>query len=400
MRRQENNSVNEETEETPLSIVEKNSQPVYTTARTYLHVPHENKVFRVLSIISISLIVPMFVIICIVVFFIYLGWVAGLLALFWMTMFSFLLFKRYDKDAAEAQTVFFWIILGLMLLIFVIGNLKQPEIEKKSYAAIGKFYPRDKIPYGICEMNWHNMTIVDYGFFAHLAYEYEPYFSSDFQKLFPNCTDCYVAYRYNLSSTFYDIHMPSKNLSVIGVRGTHLLVDIIQDFYIWKEIALLQLSSYVGPFVSYWPESMTSFLIWLVSLVEKTIEEETAYYTPLEDYIHSIKSKRNIIITGHSLGGGIANIVGARQGLQSITFSPPGVYFSREKLGIKTKIANRLSVNVIPEKDIVTKIDRNLGYIQNIDCDDMFASCHSLERTVTTLLESCGSDNLGRYLKK
>lgn len=395
---EEKEEINEEITLIPGKQNEKNDEPIYTEERNYLHVPWENKIFRVFSVVSVTIIVPLSAILCIVLFFVYLGVFAGFSALLWVLAFAFLLFKRYDKDASQAQTVFFWILLGLMLFIFVIGNLQQPEIEKKAYGGIGTYYPREQTPYAVCNMKWNNMTIADYGFFAHLAYTYEPYFTQDFKTLFPNCTDCYIAYTYNASSSFYDIHMPSKNLSVVGVRGTLLLVDFIQDFFIWKEIALLQFSSFFGPFVAYWPESMTTLLIEIVSFVEKTIEDETAYYTPLEEYIKSIKSKRNVIMTGHSLGGGIVNIVGARQDVQSIAFSPPGVYFSRQKLGLQSSSVNRLSVNVIPDKDIVTKIDRNLGFIQNIDCDGMFAACHSLQRTVMSLIKSCGSDEMGRFL--
>jgi hypothetical protein len=44
------------------------------------------------------------------------------------------------------------------------------------------------------------------------------------------------------------------------------------------------------------------------------------------DIIHHVKSLNasNVVITGHSLGGGLAHIVGSLTGHQSIAFSPPG----------------------------------------------------------------------------
>lgn len=36
---------------------------------------------------------------------------------------------------------------------------------------------------------------------------------------------------------------------------------------------------------------------------------------------------RNVVLTGHSLGGAVANIVGSRFALKSVSFSPPGIYY-------------------------------------------------------------------------
>lgn len=35
------------------------------------------------------------------------------------------------------------------------------------------------------------------------------------------------------------------------------------------------------------------------------------YYRPLVEYVRAIKEDRDVVLTGHSLGGGLARIVGA-----------------------------------------------------------------------------------------
>ena len=45
-------------------------------------------------------------------------------------------------------------------------------------------------------------------------------------------------------------------------------------------------------------------------------KSKDSYYTPLVNYVHSVKD-RNVVLTGHSLGGGLAHIVGAFTGTLS-----------------------------------------------------------------------------------
>jgi hypothetical protein len=128
-------------------------------------------------------------------------------------------------------------------------------------------------------------------------------------------------HQFNKTVSFFDFYIPERNLSIVSVRGTDRFIDLIQDLDIWKEIGLLQILSVskffklniVGPFVSFWPEDLTARLVYIVSLLEELFignrAQLTFYYSVLEDYIVQHKNSRKIILTGHSLGGGIANIV-------------------------------------------------------------------------------------------
>lgn len=42
-----------------------------------------------------------------------------------------------------------------------------------------------------------------------------------------------------------------------------------------------------------------------------------------------IKSQRQIMLTGHSLGGSVAQVVGAKESIPAITYSAPGIVYSR-----------------------------------------------------------------------
>jgi len=284
-----------------------------------------------------------------------------------------------------------------------LGNYQQAPSVPYSSAGVGKFVSPDSHPYLVCEKKWKGFSVLDFGLLSHLAYSEDPYFTQDLKTFFPNCTNCQVIHRYNATVSFYDFYVPEQNLSIIAVRGTHLFLDVIQDFDIWKEISLLQFASMLGPFLNFWPESMTSRIIQAVSLTEQTAVVASSgsrfYYQDLDDYVRIQQKKRNIILTGHSLGGGIANIVGAHRRIETVAFSAPGTIYNRYKLNIELNDINRYCVNIIPDNDIVPKIDRNGGSIQSLDCDETFIKCHSISRTVNRLTQSCGSGKLGRYIK-
>lgn len=99
------------------------------------------------------------------------------------------------------------------------------------------------------------------------------------------------------------------------------------------------------------------------------------------------------------LGGGLAKIVGAKNNVKAITFAAPGNVLSRQKFGIERLKINRVSVNVKPGVDIVSRIDTDGGIIQHLDCNTNFMSCHSLANTITELITSCSDHPLNRWVE-
>ena len=65
------------------------------------------------------------------------------------------------------------------------------------------------------------------------------------------------------------------------------------------------------------------------------------------------------LLTGHSLGGGIASIVGARIKAIAVTFSAPGVVLSRRKFKVKLKNVQDYVINITPIGDMVVRFPRS-----------------------------------------
>ena len=84
-------------------------------------------------------------------------------------------------------------------------------------------------------------------------------------------------------------------------------------------------------------------------------------------------AKRIIFFIGHSLGGGLAKLLGVKYNKQSISFSGPGVtpleieYSRKNNNYIKTNF-----VDVIPDKDVVQRIEKTSGTVFRVICDYLF----------------------------
>jgi len=81
--------------------------------------------------------------------------------------------------------------------------------------------------------------------------------------------------------------------------------------------------------------------------------------------------------------------VGAKFQKPAIAFSAPGTVYSRRKLGVSLENINRFATNIIPARDLVPKMDKQGGLIQNIFCSQSIADCHSLRATISELSTKC-----------
>ena len=231
----------------------------------------------------------------------------------------------------------------------------------------------------------------------------------------------------------YVIHSATHNLDVMSVRGTDVghLEDAVQDMKLWAEAVILQLFRILSPFtIGLWPHDFVSSVIeWISNSVWMFgIPAGGDYYHVLLDHIIDHKERNEALpprkrssmyVTGHSLGGGIAHIVGGLTDTAAVGFSPPGVLLSRRthKLtrvqqqrmkGSSSRVTHRdserLWTGIVPSTDVVPMADVQTGLTQTIQCDDVTAgpsvnpvSCHMLEHTICELFKACDDEKWNRF---
>jgi len=206
---------------------------------------------------------------------------------------------------------------------------------------------------------------------------------------------------YNVSNTGRTsfIHIARGATSIIAVRGTSSVVEVLEDLNFWMPVGFLQLASSFGP--SFY--STRSILQTLTS-GERTSYRKSAFFD-LVEYVGSVKNDtlgHTLYITGHSLGGGIAAAIGGIYDIPAVTFSAPGLKATSTILRPEPKADPlvRQIVNVVPDRDLVPKVDEQAGTVLRTVCPlGNPGNCHRLSVTMCELLASCG-DGGGRDIPR
>ena len=106
----------------------------------------------------------------------------------------------------------------------------------------------------------------------------------------------------------------------------------MEDIKMFVEPICFTLLSWIFPTIRLWSQDTTSRVIeWLFEFNSFFgLKGEAEYYKPLTEHLFDMieHTNKSVIITGHSLGGGLARIVGTLTGLPSVSFSPPGLALS------------------------------------------------------------------------
>lgn len=189
------------------------------------------------------------------------------------------------------------------------------------------------------------------------------------------------------------MHLKRNNTSVITIRGTSSAAEVLQDANFWTPVVVLQLAQVMGPSLFNIDGIMNLTTRARTRSRENQLENLYNYTRDLANNTDEV-----IYLTGHSLGGGLASAIGGMLNLSAVVFSAPGIQATSALLKPQPSLANVLhgEVNIVPNNDIVPKVDRQAGVVLPIECP--FANplrCHQLTHSVCEILASCG-DGGGR----
>merc|ERR1719277_710410 len=110
-------------------------------------------------------------------------------------------------------------------------------------------------------------------------------------------------------------------------------MDYAEDLRMWTDPVLIQILSTVFPTVRMWPRDTAALFIEAAHKVLKNfdLQDDQWHYQEILEHVKQMPLDREVVVTGHSLGGGIALVIGALTGRLAIALQPPGVYNSMAK---------------------------------------------------------------------
>eukprot|EP00466_Bigelowiella_natans_P000686 jgi/Bigna1/66596/fgenesh1_pg.1_\ len=217
---------------------------------------------------------------------------------------------------------------------------------------------------------------------------------------------------------------------IVSVSGTNKARDVYEDVAIWNEAGVLRLISMLVPVEWWWQSNVVASLAaaasWpffeprYVDEMVKKVQDLRTRETKKNNnnkkpspssfsWLYSSSSSSSIIaaeeqqqqqpviFTGHSLGGGIAAILGAKtHRAESLGFSSPGAAYQSAKFGFSLRDLRLTSTTIYADRDIIPVIDSHAGSVQAVECSATnFRECHSLSKLLCELWRACGKEEVG-----
>ncbi|KAE9361371.1 hypothetical protein PF008_g1110 [Phytophthora fragariae] len=251
--------------------------------------------------------------------------------------------------------------------------------------------------YPICALDLQSLDIVDFALIADSIYGWNTAVQvKSFNQRF-NGTELgdweYVA-RNNEDAghqVWAELYFPTINMTVIAVRGTATATDALEDLHYWFGVSVMQAANIFFPFLKQLP---TEFVVEMLSMKFLRTIMPPPVYSELLDHVNVVRKRvggDHLVLTGHSLGGAMAAMVGAKTHTPAVSFSGPGLLYSRGRFDVDDESIRDYVLTIKPRRDIVPQVDELGGMVQEIECRrDNPLACHSTVTHMCELYAACG----------
>ena len=306
---------------------------------------------------------------------------------------------RTCKSCRKYKWIYTVCMLFALLASVFITACSWLSLEERSYAhASEEITPSSPI----CDLEYDEyLTAVDLVYLTIVAQHDQEEIENDFAIWFGAYNPWTIQ---TINSNFYHAYHSIYDIDVISIHSETTLRYLLQHLSLWSEASMLQLFSNIISLDKILPKTFLQQFIEFMSIFEHIIAPNTAqtFDEPIYEYIamniiNSNKTRTNdssLLILGHSMGGAIAQIVGAQLyengyaddwNIKSFALSSPGTMYSSSKFRFGAESLDATSVSTVARRDIVTNIDEYGGLMQHLQCTaDKDVECHG---SVTSLCE-------------
>ena len=198
-----------------------------------------------------------------------------------------------------------------------------------------------------------------------------------------------------------------KPLTIISIKGSTTPFDFLLDtemfissalFSIAKKIPLLFKSETNSSYIFNHLCLLPFKFLEKITLTKQYSQKMEKIFTELIKVSGYGLNERNYVFVGHSLGGGLAKLAAFKFKLQSFSVSGPGFtpleFYIGTNKNIFDKYFKSTFIDLVPDLDIVPRVEISGGAIYRVLCEKGFISCHEVTRTLCMLGVMCNQEHL------
>ncbi|KAI9920695.1 hypothetical protein PsorP6_002581 [Peronosclerospora sorghi] len=250
--------------------------------------------------------------------------------------------------------------------------------------------------YPVCKLDIKSLSIVDFALIADAIYGWNTAVQvKSFTERFNGTElgDWIYVTRNNEAAdhqVWAELYFPTINMTVIAVRGTATATDALEDLHYWFGVSIMQAANIFIPFLKQLP---SQFVVKMLSMHFFQAIMPPPVYSQLLNHVNVVRKRvgDRLVLTGHSLGGAMAAMVGAKTHTPAVSFSGPGLLYTRGRFNVDDESIRDYVLTIKPRRDIVPQVDELGGMVQEIECRrDNPLACHSTITHMCELYAACG----------
>jgi hypothetical protein len=205
----------------------------------------------------------------------------------------------------------------------------------------------------------------------------------------------------------YNVKNSKDEVTILSIKGTSNKKDIYLDFQLYFPSVLLNILSTFSIFGQQKDSLSFKFIEYSLSIPYRLFSQ----HSMIDEYLIDLKKAyadnqdsfyKNIVIVGHSLGGGLSKILGRLVKQQAISLSGPGVNAFHNLWGYEGQSENFeiSAIDLVPDMDLVPRVEVSGGTIYRIVCKEGPLDCHSKTLSLCEILIMCRNPNYEEYCRK